>query len=177
MIRRRSPHPVPVELHRRRGLRHEGVEEVRSRHSYRKAGLRKGIRVTVMAYTDINSDDPLLLAFPEAAVPTLPPQGLEDWCHRRGRVDAIDGAVRLGVGATPLSLHPCGYCSASSGRCAYQHRPLYALRQKGWFYDSSSVKAPCIHSNSSLISDAALPFGTDSDADNPDVKAWTCSIL
>ena len=130
-----------------------------------------------MAYTDINSDDSLLLAFLKQPFQRFQPKGLKTGAIVEGELTQLMVQFGWEPEQHPFRCTRAGYCSASSGRCAYQHRPLYAQRQKGWFYDSSSVKAPCIHSNSSLISDAALPFGADSDTDNPDVKAWTCSIL
>ena len=114
---------------------------------------------------------------PQAAVAAPLPRALGGWCHRRGRSAAIAGAVRSGAGATPLSLSPCRLGSVPSLGCAGPHVPLHALRRQGWIYASSRLTAPWIHLNSSLISAAALPLGADSDADNPDVKAWTCSIL
>ena len=85
---------------------------------------------------------PLLLAFLKQPFQRFHPKGLKTGAIVEGELTQL----MVQFGWEP-EQHPFRYTRAGTarrprGRCAYQHRPLYALRQKGWFYDSSSVKAP-----------------------------------
>ena len=111
------------------------------------------------------------------SVPALPNRAPGDLCLHPRRAVLISGADQPEVGATPPLSPLCRIGLKPLSGYACQRGQLHALRQQGLIYALPRFMAPWIHLNSLLISAAAFPLGADSHADNPEVKAWTCSIL
>ena len=113
-----------------------------------------------------------------AFVPELPDQAFEGLCLHPGQAVSVFGADRPGDGAAPPSsrLGRIGLEPLVMRSYAGLLGQLHALRRRDLIYFLPRFVTPWIHSYSLLISAAAFPFGEDSDADRPDVKAWTCSI-